>query len=99
MRAMNMKKAISKTQLLLATVVALTLLLTPAAFAAAPGITGPTFNLTARPAYISQPDGSAGTDEHGGYIRCAFELPVGSFATVVLREIMKPDVARPTTDA
>ena len=34
MRAMNMKKAISKTQLLLATVVALTLLLTPAAFAA-----------------------------------------------------------------
>jgi FtsP/CotA-like multicopper oxidase with cupredoxin domain len=59
MRAMNMKKAISKTQLLLATVVALTLLLTPAAFAAVPGITGPTFNLTARPAYISQPDGQA----------------------------------------
>jgi FtsP/CotA-like multicopper oxidase with cupredoxin domain len=64
MRATNMKKAISKTQLLLATVVALTLLLTPAAFAAAPGITGgtgatATFNLTARPAYITQPDGSA----------------------------------------
>ncbi len=59
MRAINMKKAISKTQLLLATVVALTLLLTPAAFAAAPGITGPTFNLTARPAFISQPDGQA----------------------------------------
>lgn len=64
MRATNMKKTISKTQLLLATVVALTLLLTPAAFAAAPGITGgtgatATFNLTARPAYITQPDGSA----------------------------------------
>ena len=29
------------------------------AHAAAPGITGPTFNLTAQPAYISQPDGSA----------------------------------------
>jgi FtsP/CotA-like multicopper oxidase with cupredoxin domain len=54
---MNMTKAISKTQLLLATVVTVALLLTPAAFAAAPGITGPTFNLTARPAYISQPDG------------------------------------------
>jgi FtsP/CotA-like multicopper oxidase with cupredoxin domain len=59
MKAMNMKKAISKTQLLLATMVAATLLLTAVAHAAAPGITGPTFNLTARPAYITQPDGSA----------------------------------------
>ncbi len=57
MRAMNMKKAISKTQLLLAPMVAVTLLLTATAHAAAPGITGPTFNLTARPAFISQPDG------------------------------------------
>ncbi|HMK31213.1 MAG TPA: multicopper oxidase domain-containing protein [Terriglobales bacterium] len=46
----------SKT--LLATVVILTLLLTPSAFAAAPGITGPTFNLTAKQAFLSQPDGS-----------------------------------------
>ena len=30
-----------------------------AAYAAAPGITGPTFNLTARPAYLTQPDGAA----------------------------------------
>ena len=59
MRAMNMKKAISKTQLLLATMVAVTWLFTAMAHAAVPGITGPTFNLTARPAYISQPDGSA----------------------------------------
>jgi tRNA(Glu) U13 pseudouridine synthase TruD len=29
-------------------------------------------------------------DEHGAYVRCVFELPRGSFATVVLREIMKP---------
>ena len=57
MRATNMKKAISKTQLLLATVVAVARLLTPAAFAASPGVTGPTFNLTARAAFISQPDG------------------------------------------
>jgi FtsP/CotA-like multicopper oxidase with cupredoxin domain len=34
-------------------------LLTAAAQAAAPGITGPTFNLTAQPASISQPDGQA----------------------------------------
>lgn len=31
----------------------------------------------------------AGVDEHGGYIRLAFELPPGSYATVVAREIMK----------
>ena len=33
------------------------LLLTATAYAAAPGITGPTFNLTAQPSYITQPDG------------------------------------------
>jgi len=58
MRAMNMKNAILKTQLLLAMVVTVALLLTPSAFAAAPGITGPTFNLTAQSAFLSQPDGS-----------------------------------------
>src|ERR1700757_3479516 len=58
MRATKMTKAISKTQLLLATMVAVALLLTAtAARAAAPGITGPIFNLTAQPAYINQPDG------------------------------------------
>jgi FtsP/CotA-like multicopper oxidase with cupredoxin domain len=57
MRATNMKKAISKTRLLLAPTVVMVLLLTVAAHAAAPGITGPTFNLTAQPAYITQPDG------------------------------------------
>ena len=57
MRAMNMKKAISKTRLL-APMVAAALLLTASAFAAAPGITGPTFNLTASAAYLTQPDGA-----------------------------------------
>jgi hypothetical protein len=62
MRATNMKKAISKTQMLLAPMVAMVLLLTVAAHAAAPGITGgngttATFNLTAQPAYLNQPDG------------------------------------------
>ena len=59
MRPMNMQNAITKTQLLLALVVAVTLLPTPVAFAAAPGITGPAFNLTAQPAYLNQPDGAA----------------------------------------
>lgn len=55
MSATTIKKAISKTRMLLAPVMAL--LLTATAYAAAPGITGPTFNLTAQPAYITQPDG------------------------------------------
>src|SRR5215469_738377 len=59
MRAMTMKKAISTTQLLLATMVAMALLLTATAHAAAPGITGTTFNLTAQSAYLNQPDGQA----------------------------------------
>jgi len=33
--------------------------LTATAYAASPGITGTTFNLTARPAYLNQPDGAA----------------------------------------
>jgi tRNA pseudouridine13 synthase len=32
---------------------------------------------------------SAGVDEHGAYIAVAFTLPAGSFATVLLRELMK----------
>jgi tRNA pseudouridine13 synthase len=31
----------------------------------------------------------AGADEHGPYIRVAFDLPAGSYATVLLRELMK----------
>lgn len=30
-----------------------------------------------------------GVDEHGAYVRCAFDLPKGSFATVVMGEVMK----------
>src|SRR5437588_3487145 len=58
MSATKMLKPISKTRLFLAAMVAMALLLPATAHAAAPGITGPTFNLTAQPAYITQPDGS-----------------------------------------
>ena len=46
---------------------------------------------------ITDPDLSAGADEHGAYVRLAFELPRGAFATTVLREIMKthPMAPRP----
>src|SRR5438270_1889742 len=57
MRAMKMNYPISKTPLVLAALVTIALLLTVPAYAAAPGITGPTFKLTAQDAYISQPDG------------------------------------------
>jgi FtsP/CotA-like multicopper oxidase with cupredoxin domain len=52
-----MKKTISHTRLFLAPLFAVAL--TATAYAAAPGITGPTFNLTAQTAFLSQPDGSS----------------------------------------
>src|SRR6266513_5331210 len=59
MCATTMKKATSMNRLLPLVMVAAALLITAAAQAAAPGIKGTTFNLTAGPAYISQPDGQA----------------------------------------
>ncbi len=54
-----MKRTISMKQLVLAAMVAAVLSLAATAYAAAPGITGPTFNLTAQAAFISQPDGQS----------------------------------------
>jgi FtsP/CotA-like multicopper oxidase with cupredoxin domain len=58
-----MKKVISNMHLLLALMLAATLFLVPATFAATPGISGtagtPTFNLTAQDAYLNQPDGES----------------------------------------
>ena len=59
MSATTMKKATSMNRLLPLVMTAVALLLTAAAQGAAPGITGPTFNLTAQAASISQPDGQA----------------------------------------
>jgi FtsP/CotA-like multicopper oxidase with cupredoxin domain len=52
----NMRNA--KTQIILALMMIVAPLLAPSAQAAAPGITGPTFNLTARASFITQPDGA-----------------------------------------
>ena len=38
---------------------------------------------------LTDADVEGGIDEHGGYVRLAFDLPPGSYATAVLREIMK----------
>jgi FtsP/CotA-like multicopper oxidase with cupredoxin domain len=59
MSATTMKKANSMYRLLLPVITAAAALLTAAAQAAAPGITGPAFKLTAQSAYLSQPDGQA----------------------------------------
>jgi FtsP/CotA-like multicopper oxidase with cupredoxin domain len=59
MRETKMTKAISMSKLLPVVMLALALLFTATAHASAPGITGPTFNLTAQTAYLTQPDGQA----------------------------------------
>lgn len=40
---------------------------------------------------VTDTDIEGGMDEHGPYIRVAFDLPAGAYATTVLREIMKND--------
>src|SRR6516225_29735 len=57
MMPMMMKIAFLKTRRLLPVMVAVASL-AATAHAAVPGITGPTFNLTAQPAFLNQPDGS-----------------------------------------
>jgi tRNA pseudouridine13 synthase len=42
---------------------------------------------------------AAGVDEHGPHITVAFTLPAGSYATVLLRELMKNDKETDATDA
>jgi len=54
---MSVKTAISMTRRIPIVMIAVNLLLTASAHAAAPGITGTTFNLNAQASYISQPDG------------------------------------------
>ena len=38
---------------------------------------------------LRDPEVEGGIDEHGHYVRCAFELPKGAFATAVMREVIK----------
>ena len=59
MSALTTKKTTSMNRLLSLVATGVALLLTVAAHAAVPGITGPTFNLIAQPASLNQPDGAA----------------------------------------
>jgi FtsP/CotA-like multicopper oxidase with cupredoxin domain len=58
MKPTSIRKGFFKSRLLLPVMVAVALL-AATAHAATPGITGPTFNLTAQAAYLNQPDGSS----------------------------------------
>ena len=58
MRTMTMKTAFLKTTLPLVAAAGFASL-SAIAHAAAPGIQGPTFTLTAAPAYLTQPDGQS----------------------------------------
>ena len=41
---------------------------------------------------MTGPHVESGTDEHGPFVRCRFDLPKGAFATEVMREVMSgPD--------
>lgn len=40
---------------------------------------------------VTDTDIEGGIDDHGSYVRIAFDLPAGAYATTVLREIMKND--------
>src|SRR5581483_343992 len=57
MSGRHFKKASMLSRLLTLAMIVASTSLTRAAHAAAPGIKGPTFNLTAQPAYLTQPDG------------------------------------------
>jgi len=59
MRGTNMKNTISMSKLVPVVMLALALLFTASARASAPGITGPTFTLTATDSFLTQPDGAS----------------------------------------
>ena len=58
MTSMTKKTAISISRACSLVVAAVALLMSSAAYATTPGVSGTAFNLSARPAFISQPDGS-----------------------------------------
>lgn len=48
---------------------------------------------------VTSPEVEGGADEHGMYVRCAFDLPRGAFATSVMASIMgDPSAEEPESD-
>jgi tRNA(Glu) U13 pseudouridine synthase TruD len=48
---------------------------------------------------LSNPELESGFDEHGPYVRVAFDLPPGAYATVVLREALGDGLVDASRDA
>ena len=48
---------------------------------------------------VTDPQVESGVDEHGPYIRVAFDLPRGGYATSVLSEVMGDESAATSSDA
>ena len=48
---------------------------------------------------LANPEIDAGFDEHGTYVRVAFDLPPGAYATVVLRELLGDALVDASRDA
>ena len=48
--------------------------------------------------FLSNVEYSSGVDEHGSYLRLGFDLPRGSFATIVTRELMKNEAGHLSED-
>lgn len=44
---------------------------------------------------VSHPEVESGVDEHGAFVRLAFDLPRGGYATEVLAEIFEPSLEEP----
>jgi tRNA pseudouridine13 synthase len=49
--------------------------------------------------FPANPELEGGVDEHGRYVKVAFDLPKGAFATVVLRELIDEQPAEPREPA
>jgi tRNA(Glu) U13 pseudouridine synthase TruD len=48
---------------------------------------------------VANPEIESGFDDHGPYVRVAFDLPPGAYATVVLREILGDSFVDASRDA
>ena len=49
--------------------------------------------------HISNVNADSGFDDHGAYIRCQFDLTRGMYATMVMREVMKPERSDPSDES
>jgi tRNA(Glu) U13 pseudouridine synthase TruD len=64
-----------------------------------PGMRGPAGDRRPFRIALCNPEIEAGFDDHGTYVRVAFDLPPGAYATVALREALGDGLADASRDA